>query len=439
MSSPQGSSWPPANRAWALVGLLLVAYAIAFVDRQILTLLVEPIKRDLGITDTQFSLLAGAAFTLFYTGMGIPLAWLADRGSRRNLIIASLVVWSAMTAVCGLVRTFGGLFLARIGVGIGEAGLSPAAYSMIADSFPPEKRARPMAVYSIGAVLGVGLALIIGGVVIHWASSAPPVTLPIVGELKTWQLALILVAVPGPLLAAVFLFMREPARHEAPKKADGSAGPSLKAFMRERGTLFVLLAFGFSLIGVTIAAYLSWTPAFMIRSHGWSVTKVGTIYGAVLLVFSTAGILLGASIVERFAPKGAGDTVLLVTIAGCALALPLAIVVPFVAAGGIAMALIAVMHFLFGIAQGLPMIAFQAIAENRIRARVIAIYLLVGNLVGFTIGPTGVALISDYGLGDPAKIGVAIAILACIVTPLGLLALQLARGRFIEAAAAVRE
>ena len=431
---PQPESWPSTRRAWTLVSLLVIAYALAFVDRQILTLLVEPVRRDLDITDTQFSLLAGLAFTLFYTLMGIPFAWLADRGSRRNLIVVSVTFWSVMTALCGLAHNFLTLFIARIGVGVGEAGLSPAAYSMIADSFPAQKRARPLGVYAAGAILGVGLALIIGGAVVAWANTAPPVVLPGLGELKTWQLAFLLVSVPGPLLALVLLFVREPRRHESRSRAPGVDTGSLKHFLAERGWVFTLLAFGYSLIGVAIAAYLSWTPAFMIRSHGWSIARIGTVYGLVLLVFSTAGIIVGGWLVDRLAARGARDAVLKVSIGGCALALPFALAAPFTASGEAAMATIAVMSLLFGLAQGLPVAALQAIAPNRVRARVIALYLLVGNIVAFTVGPTGVALISDHWLGDPARIGHAIAILSAFVTPAGLLALLLARRRFVELA-----
>jgi MFS family permease len=428
-------TWPSTTRAWTLVALLVAAYALAFVDRQILTLLVEPVRRDLDITDTQFSLLAGLAFTLFYTVMGIPFAWLADRGSRRNLIVVSVTFWSIMTALCGLAHNFLTLFLARIGVGVGEAGLSPAAYSMIADSFPAQKRARPLGVYAAGAILGVGLALIIGGAVVAWANTAPPVVLPGFGELKTWQLAFLIVSVPGPLLALVLLLVREPRRHESRVSAPGVDAGSLKHFLAERGGVFTLLAFGYSLIGVAIAAYLSWTPAFLIRSHGWSIARIGTVYGLVLLVFSTAGILVGGWLVDRLAARGARDAVLKVSIGGCALALPFALAAPFTPSGEAAMATIAVMSFLFGLAQGLPPAALQAIAPNRVRSRVIALYLLVGNIVAFTVGPTGVALISDHWLDDPARIGHAIAILSAFVTPAGLLALLVARRRFVEIAA----
>jgi MFS family permease len=422
--------WPSSARAWTLVALLVLGYTLAFVDRQILTLLVEPVKRDLGITDTQFSLLAGLAFTLFYTVMGIPFAWLADRGSRRNLVVVSVVLWSAMTAVCGLAHNFTTLFLGRIGVGVGEAGLSPSAYSMIADSFPPDRRARPVGVYAAGAILGLGLALIIGGAVVAWANTAPPVSLPGFGELKVWQLTFLVVSVPGPLLALALLLVREPSRHES-KAAVQTTPSSLRHFLAERGGVFALLAFGYSLIGVAIAAYLSWTPAFLVRAHGWSIARIGTVYGTVLLIFSTSGILVGGWLVDRLASRGARDAVLRVSIGGCVAALPFALVAPYTASGELAMATIAVMSFLFGLAQGLPPAALQSIAPNRVRARVIALYLLIGNIIAFTIGPTGVALISDHWLGDPARIGEAIAILTAIVTPAGLVALACARRSFV--------
>lgn len=422
--------WPAPSRAWATVLVLMAAYAVGFVDRQILTLLVEPLRRDLGISDTQFSLLSGLAFTLFYTLMGVPLAWLADRGSRRNLIMVSIGVWSAMTAACGLAGSFISLFAARVGVGIGEAGLSPAAYSLIADSFPPAKRARAMGVYAIGAITGVGLALIIGGAVIEWATTAPPVTLPLVGTLKSWQMAFIIVSLPGPVLIAVMMFLREPARQGAGAAPSAPLGP----YLRRRWAVFTLLSVGYSLVGVAIAAYLTWAPAFLMRAHGWPVGKVGAIYGTILLVSSTVGVLVGGWWADRFAAAGRKDAVLRVAIIGAVAAFPFALAAPMVASDVMAAVLLALMCLGFGLTQGLPAVSFQAVTPNRVRARVIALYLLIGNIVAFTVGPTAVALISDHWLKDPKKIGVAVAVVTAVVLPLGVAALLAAIKPYIKAA-----
>lgn len=429
---PVAPDWPSPTRAWATVFVLMAAYALAFVDRQILTLLVEPVQRDLKITDTQFSLLSGLAFTLFYTIMGIPFAWLADRSSRRNLIIASIGFWSLMTAACGMANSFLTLFLARIGVGVGEAGLSPAAYSMIADNFPPARRARPLGVYAIGSICGVGLALIIGGAVIQWAMTAPPVSLPLLGELKSWQLAFLIVSLPGPILMLAMLPLHEPKRQEK-ALAEGETRQSFMAFLGRRWKPFTLLSLGYSLVGVSVAAYLTWTPAFMVRSFGWEMSQIGAAYGTILLIFGTGGILLGGWWSDRMASRGAEDAVLRVAMTGAAVALPFALAAPFAPTGILAMAVIAVMSFAFGLTQGLPAPSLQAIAPNRLRARVMALYLLIGNIIAFTVGPTGVALISDYWLKDPARIGVAMAIMSAIVLPLGLLSLFAARSSFVEA------
>ncbi|WP_312163253.1 MFS transporter [Phenylobacterium sp.] len=422
--------WPAPARAWATVLVLMAAYAVGFVDRQILTLLVEPLRRDLGISDTQFSLLSGLAFTLFYTLMGVPLAWLADRGSRRNLIMISIGVWSAMTAACGLASSFISLFAARVGVGIGEAGLSPAAYSLIADSFPPAKRARAMGVYAIGAITGVGMALIIGGAVIEWASTAPPVTLPVIGTLKSWQMAFIIVSLPGPVLILAMMFLREPARQGA------GAAPSapLAPYLRRRWVVFALLSAGYSLVGVAIAAYLTWAPAFLMRAHGWPVGKVGAVYGSILLVSSTAGVLIGGWWTDRFAAAGRKDAVLRVAIIGAVSAFPFALAAPLMKTGEMAAVMLALMCLGFGLTQGLPAVSFQAVTPNRVRARVIALYLLIGNIVAFTVGPTAVALISDHWLKDPRKIGVAVAVVTAVVLPLGVAALLAAIRPYVRAA-----
>ncbi|MGI9295671.1 MAG: MFS transporter, partial [Pseudomonadales bacterium] len=204
--------WPDPAYAWYVTLLMMVLYMFSFLDRTIIVLLVEPIKRDLHITDTQISLLYGFAFAIFYTFLGIPIARLADYKNRRTIIAFGVLIWSAMTALCGLARNFGHLFAARVGVGVGEAALSPAAYSLIADSFPEEKRAKAMSVYTMGLYLGVGLALVLGGLVIDFFEQAGTVTLPLVGELYSWQLTFVAVGAPGLLFFLLMMTVREPTR-----------------------------------------------------------------------------------------------------------------------------------------------------------------------------------------------------------------------------------
>lgn len=271
------SRWPSPRRAWATVALLFLAYTLSFVDRQLLVLLIEPVQQDLGVSDVQFSLLSGLAFTFFYTLVGIPLASVADRHSRRNLIAISIFVWSVMTALCGLARSFAGLFLARIGVGIGEAGLTPAAYSMLGDSFPPERRGRAMATYTMGSNTGLGLALIVGGGIAQWALTASPVRIGADFTLQGWQIAFFLVSLPGPLLALLFLLVREPVRQE--KSTEVGASASLTGFFRQRWRVFLLLCLGYTLTTVSFSVYLTWTPAFFGRAYGWNPAQVGSSFG----------------------------------------------------------------------------------------------------------------------------------------------------------------
>ena len=408
-------AWPSTRYGWTVVAVLMAAYTCAFVDRQILALLVEPIKRDLNISDTQFSLLNGLAFTLFYTVMGLPLAWLADRGSRRGLIMVSLNVWSLMTAACGLASGYWGLFAARVGVGVGEAGLSPAAYSMIADCFPPEKRSRAMGVYAMGGIAGAGVAFMIGGAVIHWAGTADPIILPWVGELRTWQVAFLVVAVPGPLIAMGLSFLREPARRLARSAGDG--GARLSDFLRRRWRVFSLLTLGYGLTGMVVASYKAWAPAMLMRRYGWDAPTVGLAFGLMLVLGCTSGVFIGGWIADRFAKSGRPDAVLRASLIAATAIFPFAVGAPLMRDSSAVAVMLACATFAFGMMQGLPAPALQAMAPNRLRARVLALYFMLGNPIAFIIGPTAVALISDWILHDPQQIGLALAVISVIALP----------------------
>ena len=211
--------------AWYTVVLLTVAYVFSFIDRYILGLLVEPIKNDLGLTDTEIGLLLGPAFAIFYTTMGLPIGWLADRGRRAWIVTAGITIWSLATAACGLARSFPQLFLARVSVGVGEATLGPCALSMIADSFPEERRGKPIAFYCSALGIGAGIASLAGASVFTWSKSVSGIELPVVGLVAPWQFAFIVVGLPGILLAFLMFFLREPARQDLGQVGtEGKAG-----------------------------------------------------------------------------------------------------------------------------------------------------------------------------------------------------------------------
>ena len=198
--------------AWYVVAVLMLAYVCSFVDRQVLALMVPAVRRDLGISDTQMSLLMGLSFALFYSILGLPIGRLADRSSRRRIIVWGIAVWSVMTALCGAARNYWQLFLARMGVGVGEAALSPPAYSLIADYFPKDRLGTAIGVYSLGIYLGSGLAMMLGGWVTGRVAAAAMWTLPLIGEVRPWQAVFFVIGLPGLLLALWVGTLREPAR-----------------------------------------------------------------------------------------------------------------------------------------------------------------------------------------------------------------------------------
>jgi len=206
--------YPQPAYAWYVVVVLTLGYIVSFLDRQIFALLVQPIRHDMGLSDTQVSLIGGLAFALFYTFLGIPIGRLADRRSRRAIIATGITIWCVMTAACGLAHNYWQLFSARVGVGVGEATLNPSALSLISDYFPREKRGRAISFYNMGVSLGVGIANIIGAWAIALTSAMAPITLPLVGALRPWQLVFLLVGLPGLVVALLMFTVREPRRRD---------------------------------------------------------------------------------------------------------------------------------------------------------------------------------------------------------------------------------
>lgn len=419
--------WGNPAYAWFVVIVLTLAYTCSFIDRQILTLLIAPIRQDLHITDTQVSLLGGLAFSIFYTTLGIPIARLADQTHRRNLMMAGLAFWSAMTAACGLARSFWGLFGARVGVGVGEAALSPAAFSLLADYFPPRKVALAVSVYSMGLYFGAGLALMIGGSVIKAVSTAPMHDLPIVGEVFPWQLTFFIVASLGIPVLLLMSLIREPLRRAHVRKlatktdAAPSSWRALKAFMGENVRTLVCHISAFTLFGVGINCYLFWAPSLMMRTHGWDAPHAGLVIGAMLFVLGTAGVYSGGWIAERFAATGRRDAILRSALCGMLCGIPFLLATPLLHDARLATITLGVAVFFMAYPQGLPAAALQVITPNPLRAQMTAIYFFIGNLIASGLGPTVPALLNDYFFHDPAQLRYSLFIVEAVVLPVSVM------------------
>jgi MFS family permease len=393
--------YPSAGYAWYVVGLLTLAFVCSFIDRQILNLLVGPIQRDLGIGDKQMSLLMGASFAVFYTLFGIPLGRLADTRSRRRLVVLGITFWSLMTAACGLGRNFWQLALARIGVGIGEASLSPAAYSLIADYFPAERRSTALGVYGMGIYIGSGLALILGGLVIEFASAQESFVLPLIGAVRAWQLVFFVVGLPGLLVALLLLTIREPARQGVGAKvAEGGATAAVPlgevwAYLSGNRGTFTCLYLGVALAALNGYGAAAWIPTFFIRRHGWTAGDTGLVVGLIIGIFGTLGIVTGGRLADWLRQRGQSDANLRVALLGVVAWLPPGVLFPLLPSGPWAAALLAPALFFSSMPFGLAPAAVTQLMPNTMRAQASAIYLFVINLIGLGLGPTIVAVLTE--------------------------------------------
>ena len=421
--------WPAPAYAWYVVLILTLAYTVSFVDRQIINLLVEPIKADLQISDTQISLLQGLAFAVFYSVLGVPIARVADRGNRRNVIAIGIFVWCFMTAICGLAKNFAQLFIARIGVGVGEAALSPPAYSIIADYFPPHRLAKATGMYALGVYAGAGVAMLIGGAVIDVISMAKPVELMFVGSIKPWQMAFIAVGLPGLAVCALMFSVKEPVRrnHYEPSSSSSlSADVSYRqilVFLFSKRRFFASIFVGLSMIGMVIVAILSWVPTYLIRIHNLSAAEVGYQYGWILLLFGTSGSFLGGWLADTLAARGYEDAQVRTTLIVCSIALPLAVAMPLVGSQTLSILLLIPVTFLLASPVGLTAAAVQLVTPNHMRAQVTAIYFLIVALIGTGLGPLSVAVTTDFIFVDDLAVGKSLATVSCLLMPVGILSL----------------
>lgn len=405
---PVEEPYPSSGYAWYVVGVLTLVYIFSFIDRQILSLLVEPIKRDFQINDTMMSYLTGIAFVAFYTLCGIPFGRLADSKSRRAVIAVGFVLWSLMTALCGATRNFLQMFLCRIGVGVGEASLSPSAFSLITDYFPKERLATAISVYSMGIYLGAGIAYLLGGIVVGFASSQEMYTLPWIGATRSWQVIFFIVGLPGVLLALLMYTVKEPARRHRRlvKSQSGIVKPEevplrqVTAYILENRVTFICHNIGFGLISLSTNAGGFWNPTYFVRTHGWTTAKVGILMGIILALVGTAGIVSAGRLSDWLSERGYKDAPLRVGMWAVLLMTPVGIAFYLAPSGNLAMALYVPLVFCASAPFGVAPAAIQQIMPNAMRGQASAIYIFLVNVMGLGLGPTAVAWMTDYVFHD---------------------------------------
>jgi MFS family permease len=419
----RSAAWPHRARAYYALLILTLALMVATIDRGVLSVLVEHIKRDLQVSDTQFSVLSGFAFVFFYAFLGLPIARLADRHSRRLIIGLGIAFWSVMTALGGIAQSYQQLFWARVAVGAGESSFAPATYSILTDSFPREKLPTAMSLLSIGFVCGSGFALIAGGAALQTAAAIGPVVLPVVGALHWWQSVFFLVGLPGLIIALLMATVTEPQRRGLLPGAAGSRADKVPVriighFLAEQWRTFLPI---FAAMGVkTLLAFGAalWTPAFFVRTYGWPMSLSGYRLGLATVLVSPLGLLAGGWLAEYYERRGRDDANLRVLQIATIAVVPTSILYPLMSAPGAAFALYTLNVLFASVGIGPGNAALQIVTPNQMRGQIRALFQLVFNLVGYAIGPLFVALFTDHVFHADTAVRYSLAAAAAITGPI---------------------
>ncbi len=400
---------------WYAVGVLTVASTFSIIDRQILNVMIGPVKRDLGgISDFQVSLIMGFAFTFMYSVLSYPAGWLADRYNRRNLMAGGIAAWSLLTMICGMVSQYWHLFWARMGVGVGEATLGPAANSSLADYFPADRLPLAIGIVSSAPFVGQGLANIAGGPLIDYLEATPNFVLPGLGELYSWQMVFIVVGAPGLLVALAMMGLREPARRGKVTDEVGVPLREVWAFVRQRWAFFALVFTGYLGLATQGWSLFSWIVEYYVRNHGWTRTEIGLTYGSIAMVIGIMGSVIGGLWAGSLMRRNVPDATLRLVTYGSIVLIPTATALTLVPNPYVGIVLLIPVTFCMAMPPGLIMASLQAVAPNELRGQMVALYLIAVNFLAYTFAPSLPALLSDFVFESELALGKSISLLAVI-------------------------
>lgn len=412
--------------------LLTAAYTVSFIDRQVLNLLVEPIKQDLVLSDMQISVLQGPAFVVSYILMSVPLGRLVDKINRIKVLISGIAFWSVSTAGCGFAGTSAQLIAARAGVGTGEAALTPASWSLLADSFPEKKRSLPVSIFLMGPYLGAGLSLILGGRLLLLFDH----DVHLFGDsivLAPWQSSFIAVSLPGLFLILLLSFLKEPKRKETVQE-DTTEHSFLDAlrFVRSRFRVYFSFWGGASFLVVMLYGLQAWVPSYLVRVHGWTLSEAGLSYGPIALVGGSLGVLSGPVLSGWLEKFGRRDAPLIVAAFAGAMLTLLGIVTFMLPSETAALIGISLLSFFVTLPLTLMATSLQRITPNEYRGFVAGVYVVSVNILGLGLGPTFVAFLTDMVFKSEIALNLSLASLFALFAPVSAVVFVVGRSPFVK-------
>ncbi|TVV77263.1 MFS transporter [Sphingomonas solaris] len=428
MSAPADTRtpYPSPALAWLGVAILFFFYIRSLADRYLIALVVDPIKQDLGLSDFQISLLQGPAFAVLYCLFAIPVGLALDRYNRRWVLFAAVVVWSVGAAGCGFAGSFMALAVARALVGGGQSGFSTGAYSIIGESFPPSRLSLAMSIFVMGGIMGAGIVFLLGGPFVEFVLGGGVAGWPLMGHFRPWQQVFVLTGVPGIAVAALVFLVTEPARQARPAAVDaGGYGEAIR-FLGMRKRLFCAILLGFGMLYTSTISLQLWLPAYFVRVHGWSYTRIGVVLGIVQML-AALSLPVHGWIVNRFYKAGRRDAPLFWCIIAIAIAAP-AITVALLASNPWVTVVMFGIYLTFILSSAsMGPAATQVVTPQALRGRVSAIYVLVTGLIGMAAGPSLVGFLTDHVFGSPRAVGTSL--LTVVLAALIPSALLFLRGR----------
>ena len=425
-------SYPAKKHSYSAVAILTLAQIFAFIDRQIPSMLVEPIKQDFNLTDSQIALLGGAAFSIFYAIMALPIGYAVDRYQRTKVLGTGIFLWSLMTALAGLANSFGKLFGARIGVAVGEAVMAPTSVSLVSDSFPENKQGKPMGIITAGVYIGIGITLLGGGILIDYLTSIGGITLPLIGYLKPWQATFMIVGIPGLVLAIAAFYLKEPQRLEEQIDTQLKDRKNVFLHLKEHRKTLIPMFGGLIFMALIFYSFSFWAPTMMIRTFDISLTEVGFILGMITIISSITGTIAAGSAVDYLRNKNYSDAPVRAAMIAVILALPPVISLSFVQNELGAWICIALYLLFISSFAPLGLLAISGVSTGNVKGQTAAIHAFLMMAFGLSLGPQLTAFFTDFVFVDPNLLINSVSLTGLIVLPISALLFKLSLSRYRE-------